>query len=175
RARQEAARADAAARFLEGLFEASDPRQARGHPPAARELLRRGSQRLKSELRDQPLLRARLLDTLGGIDTGLGLYDDARPLLDEALNLRERLRGPRGPEVADTLVRLGALARLSGKGDAVALFQRALAIREDRLGRKDPAVADVLGQLGTALAAGGRFDEAAATLRRALALDERLW
>jgi len=175
RARQEAARADAAARFLEELFQASDPRQARGHPPGARELLRRGSQRLERELRDQPLLRARLLDTLGGIDTELGLYDDARPLLAEALTLHERLRGRRGPEVADTLVRLGALALSSGQGDAIPLFQRALAIRADRLGPGDPAVADVLGKLGTAFAARGRFAEAEATLRRALALGERLW
>lgn len=175
RARQEAARADAAARFLEGLFQASDPRQARGHPPDARELLRRGSLRLEHELRDQPLLRARLLDTLGGIDTELGLYGDARPLLAEALTLRQRLRGTRSPEVADTLVRLGALARLSGQGDAIPLFQRALAIREERLGSGDPAVADVLGKLGTAFAARGRFAEAEATLRRALALGERLW
>ncbi|HSS48344.1 MAG TPA: tetratricopeptide repeat protein [Thermoanaerobaculia bacterium] len=175
RARQEAARADASARFLEGLFEASDPRQARGRLPDARELLRRGRQRLQHELRDQPLLRARLLDTLGGIDTELGLYDDARPLLAEALALRERLRGRRDPEVADTLIRLGSLARLSGKGDAVPLFRRALALREGRLGPADPAVADVLGKLGTALAAGHRLDEAEATLRRALALDERLW
>ena len=175
RARQEAARADAAARFLEGLFQASDPRQARGHVPDARELLRRGSQRLEHELRDQPLLRARLLDTLGGIDTELGLYDDARPLLNEALALRERLRGRGDSGVADTLVHLGSLARLSGQGDAVPLFQRALAIREDQLGPEDPAVADVLSKLGTALAARGRFTEAEATLRRALALSERLW
>lgn len=175
RARQEAARADAAARFLEELFEASNPRQARGELPDARELLRRGSERLRHELRDQPLLRARLLDTLGGIDTELGLYDQARPLLAEALAIRERLRGNRHPEVADTLVRLGSLARLSGKDDAVALFRRALAIREERLGRERPEVADVLNNLGTALAAKGRFDEAETVLHRSLALHERLW
>jgi len=175
RAHREAARADAAALFLESLFNASDPRQARGRPLDARELLGRGSQRLRHELRGQPLLRARLLDTLGGIDTELGLYDDARPLLAEALALRERLLGRRDPQVADTLVRLGSLARLSGRGDALPLFQRALAIREDRLGPADPAVADVLGKLGTALAARGRFDEAGTTLRRALVLTERLW
>ena len=175
RARQEAARADAAARFLERLFKASDPHQARGHLPDARELLQRGSERLAYELRDQPLLRAELLDTLGGINTDLGLYDQARPLLGEALALRERLRGSRHPEVADTLVRLGSLAHLSGEGDAVPLFQRALAIREERLGPEDAAVGDVLNNLGTALAARGRLDEAAAVLRRSLALHERLW
>lgn len=174
-AQQEAARADASVRFLEELFKASDPRQARGGLPDARELLRRGRERLAHDLRDQPLLRARLLDTLGGIHTELGLYDDARPLLLEALALRERFRGSRHPRVADTLVRLGSLAVLSGQGDAPALFRRALAIREASLGSEDPAVADVLNNLGVALAARSRFDEAEAVLRRSLALHEQLW
>ncbi|HKI02954.1 MAG TPA: tetratricopeptide repeat protein [Thermoanaerobaculia bacterium] len=175
RARQEAVRADAAARFLEELFQASDPRQARGQVPDTRELLERGTRRLGKDLQGQPLLRAQLLDTLGGIHTELGLFDEARPLLREALAIRQRLLGSETPEAAATLVRLGALAHLSGKGDAVPLFQRALAIREARLGSADPAVADVLNNLGAALAAKGRFDEAETTLRRSLALHEELW
>ena len=175
RAEQETLRADAAATFLEDLFKASDPRQARGEIPDARELLRRGTGRLGRELHGQPLLRARLLDTLGGIHTDLSLYDQARPLLTEALAIRERLRGPEDPEVANTLVRLGSLAHLSHQGDAVPFFRRALAIREARLGPEDPEVASVLNNLGTALAAQGRFDEAEATLGRTLALQERLW
>lgn len=175
RARQEAARADAVARFLEELFKASDPRQARGGLPDARELLQRGSERLAHELRDQPLLRAQLLDTLGGIDTELGLYDQARPLLAEALTVRERLLGSRHPEVADSLIRLGSLAQLSGKGDSVPLFQRAFALREERFGPEDATVGEILNKLGTALAARGRLDDAAEILRRSLALHERLW
>ncbi len=175
RTAREAARADAAAHFLEDLFKASDPRQVKGTPPTARELLRRGADRLGRELPGQPLLRARLLDTLGGIHTQLGFYDEARPLLAEALAIRERLRGPGHPEVAETLVRLGALARLSGKEDAVPLFRRALAIRVASLGPETPEVAEVLNDLGTALAVQGRLDEAETTLRRALALQERLW
>ncbi len=175
RARQEASRADAVARFLEDLFKASDPREARGTVPDARTLLRRGKERLGKDLSGQPLVRAKLLDTLGGIHTSLGLYDEARPLLREALALRERLRGPGDPEVADTLVHLGAVAHGSGKGNAVPLFRRALAIREARLGAETPEVADILNDLGTVLAAQGHFDEAEATLRRTLALQERLW
>jgi PAS domain S-box-containing protein len=175
RAEQEAVRADAAAGFLEELFRASDPRQARGETPDARELLRRGAVRLRGQLRGQPLVRARLLDTLGGVYTDLGLFDEARPLLLEALEIRERLRGSGHPEVAATLVRLGALAHLSGHGDAVSLFRRALALREAYFGPEHPEVADVLNKLGAALAAQGRYDEAEATLRRALALGERLW
>jgi len=176
-AEQEAARADAVSEYLEGLFEAADPRQARGRVPDVHELLHRGLERLAADrdLAAHPLLRAALLDTLGGIHTSLGLYDEARPLLEEALDLRRRLHGEDDPEVADTLVRLGSLAQLSGKGDAEALFRRALAIRQARLGGDDPAVADVLNKLGASLAAHGRFDEAETTLRRSLALHERLW
>ena len=175
RAERETIRADAVARFLEELFHASAPRLARGKVPDTREILRRGTERLGRELRGQPLLRAQLLDTLGGIHTELGLFDEARPLLQEALAIRERFRGREDLEVAATLVRLGSLAHLSGKGDAVALFERALALREKGLGDQHPAVADALNKLGTALAARGRFDEAEATLRRSLALHEQLW
>jgi len=175
RAEREAVRADTVARFLEDLFHASDPRQARGHVPDTRELLRRGTQRLATELRGQPLLRAHLLDTLGGIHTELGLFNEARPLLQEALAIRERIRGSDHLEVAATLVRLGALAHLSGKGDAVPLFKRALAIREARLGPDVPPVAEALNKLGMALAAQSRFKEAEEILERALALSEKLW
>jgi eukaryotic-like serine/threonine-protein kinase len=173
RARQEAMRADAAAHFLEELFQASDPRQSRGTVPDTRELLRRGTERLGRQLQGQPLLRAQLLDTLGGIHTDLGLFNEARPLLDQALAIRERAGEPL--EVAATLVRLGTLACLSGKGDSEALFRRALAIRESRLGPESPEVAEVLNDLGTSLAAHGRFDEAETALQRTLVLQQRLW
>ncbi len=175
RAAQEAARADAVVRFLEDLFRASDPRQAQGSPADARDLLRRGTERLGPALRDQPLLRARLLDTLGGIHTDLGLYDQARPLLAEALEIRERLRGPDHLEVAATLTRLGSLAQLSGRGEAMPLFARALAIREKRLGAKAPEVPEALNKLGVAFAIQGELDQADATLRRSLELSEQLF
>jgi serine/threonine-protein kinase len=174
-ARQEAERADAAAHFLEELFRASDPRQAHGKVPDARELLQRGTERLGRELKDQPLLRAQLLDTLGGIYTELGLYDEARPLLKEALALRQRLLGRDHLQVAETLARLGNVARLSGQADPVPLLRRALLIREAHPGAGSPDVADLLNVLGTALAAQGRSAEAESLLRRCLALREERW
>jgi tetratricopeptide (TPR) repeat protein len=175
RAELEARRADAETQFLEELLKASDPRQARGTTPDTRELLRRGTERVGRELRTQPLLKARLLDTLGGIHTELGLFNQARPLLDESLGIHERLNGQDSLEVAATLVRLGSLAQRSGKGDAVALFQRALAIREARLGPANAEVAEVLGKLGMTLASKGRYEEAEKMLHRALALHKQLW
>ena len=173
RAAEEAARADAVAQFLEELFEAANPRLAKGAPADVRDLMRRGTERLDAALRDQPLLRARLLDRLGGIHTELGLYDQARPLLDEALEIRERLRGKEHPEVAETLIRLGSLAQASGRGDAPALFSRALAIREKRLGAEAPETAEALNKLGVGLASQGKLDLGARALERSLDLTEK--
>ncbi len=170
----EARRAEAAVNFLEGLFVASDPRRAQGEIPDARELLQRGSEQLGHELADQPLLRAKLLDTLGGIHTELGLYEEAGALLEEALALRQRLRGPLHPEVGATLVRLGALAHYSGEGDAEAMFRQALALYE-RHGGESAGLADVLNKLGAALGAQGRLDEAEAVLQRSLLVHQRVY
>ncbi|HEX4952408.1 MAG TPA: tetratricopeptide repeat protein [Thermoanaerobaculia bacterium] len=175
RTAQEARRAERTVQFLEGLFRTSDPRQARGQTPDARELLRRGAERLQTELADEPLLEARLADTLGELHTRLGLFDEAKPLLERALEVRQRLLGRQHAEVADTLDQLGSLAHLSGRGDAVTFFSQALAIVETRNGPEHPEVAELLNRLGASLAAKGRFDQAEATLQRCLLLQERLF
>lgn len=171
----EARRAEATVHFLEGLFTSADPRSARGRIPDARELLRRGSERLESELEGQSFVRARLLATLGGIHTELGLYDEARPLLEEALALSRKLEGAHHSEIAAILIRLGALAHHSGQGDALAYFREAQSILEKSGHGDSPEAADLLNKLGAALGARGRFDEAEAMLRQSLALHERLF
>ncbi len=165
----EAKRAEAAVSFLEDLFTAADPRQGKGKIPDARELLSRGRERLAGELAEQPLLRARLLDTLGGIYCTLGLYADARPLLEEALTLRRIHRGEMHPEVAVTLRRLGWLAHLSGEGDAEGPLRQALRILEANPDGERELELDLLNDLGVVLAARGRFVEADSVLRRLLA------
>lgn len=102
RANQEAATAKQVSDFLVGLFKVSDPSETRGNSLTAREILDRGSARLKSELRDQPQVQARLLSTAGDVYTGLGLYADAKPLLQDALATDQRLLGPDAPETLTT-------------------------------------------------------------------------
>ena len=49
----------------------------------AREVLDSGAEQLQHSLDDQPLVRARLLDTIGRVYLTLGLSDDAEPLLKD--------------------------------------------------------------------------------------------
>ena len=108
RASQEAATATQVSDFLVGLFKVSDPSEARGTTLTAREILAKGVQQLDS-LRDQPAVQARLQATIGSVDTELGLYSDAQPLLEAALQTRRRVLGQDHP---DTLASANALANL---------------------------------------------------------------
>ena len=53
------------------------------------ELLDKGAVRLESELKDQPLVRGRLLTTIGRVYRSLGLYDRSAATLEKALRTWE--------------------------------------------------------------------------------------
>ena len=107
-ASQEAATATQVSDFLVGLFKVSDPSEARGTTLTAREILAKGVQQLDS-LQDQPAVQARLQATIGLVETELGLYKDAQPLLETALQTQRRVVGQDHP---DTLASANALANL---------------------------------------------------------------
>ena len=88
--REAAAKSEVAA-FLIGLFQASDPREARGAPLTADELLQRGAERIRDEFGDQPELQSELLEILGRVYMSKGLYSDAESLLDDALRVRREV------------------------------------------------------------------------------------
>jgi tetratricopeptide (TPR) repeat protein len=159
RAEAESQRAKKVRALLAGMFTASDPvgldslvpglPAGGGPPPTAREVLERAADRLRTELLDEPLVRAEALDTLGDLFRTLGAYDRAEPLLTEALALRERHLPADDLDLAATLHHLGALWRDRGEFDrAEPLYRRALAVREGRLPPDDPAVTDTLFHLG---------------------------
>ena len=109
RANREAAAATQVTSFLVGLFKVSDPSEARGNSLTAREILSRGSADVETRLRDQPQVQASLESTIGTVYTSLGLYDEARPLLERALRTQKALQGE---DAAETLATANSLASL---------------------------------------------------------------
>ena len=171
----EARTARRVADFLVDLFEVNDPGQARGSSVTAREILDRGARRVEQELKDEPVVQARMMAAMGTVYQGLGLYDQGLALLGRALALREAALPAGSPEIAESLRRLGALQRI--RGDLAAseeTLRRALAIHEAALGPSDEEVAHTLQALGAAVLARGRPDEADTLLRRALGIEEAL-
>jgi tetratricopeptide (TPR) repeat protein len=169
---ERAARADAetarqVSDFLVQLFEVSDPGKAKGETVTARELLDRGAERIHQQLAGEPLVRARVESVVGDIYRRLGLFEPARPLLEEALATRERLLGPLTPETVRSLHALGRLHSDMKDGDrAEEILREALS----RLARAPDAVTEarIRGELGTTLRIKARYPEAEALHRQSL-------
>jgi len=169
RAEAEQARreAEGVSSFLVDLFKVSDPGEARGGTVTARELLDRGAEQIRQRLRDQPASRARLMDTIGLIDEKLGLYKQARPLLEEAVAIRRRLPGG-ALDLAASLQHLGKVSQALQRPETEALFREALALQEAKLGPDDPEVATTLNTLGIYYGYRGENEKAEPIFRRAL-------
>ncbi len=173
-ARDEAEAARQVSQFLEGLFAVSDPGEARGNTITAREILDEGAERITNELKGQPLIQARLMVTMGRVYRGLGLYDDARLLLEGALDLRRNELGEEALEVASSQEELGRLLDAIGDYDgALQLYQGALEIREALLGREHPKTGMSVSNLGNLQRQRRNFEEAKPLYERALAIREK--
>jgi serine/threonine protein kinase len=65
RANREAGTAKTVSEFLVGLFQVSDPGEARGRTVTAKEILDTGAAKIETELSGEPLTQARLMGTMG--------------------------------------------------------------------------------------------------------------
>lgn len=157
--------------FLVDLFEVSAPEEALGRELTARQVLDGGSARLRGALADQPLVQARLAQTLGNIYGKLGLWDQAIAHSEESLRLRESLLGPDDLLVAESLDQMAKVSRASRR-DSEPLLRRALAIREARLGADSLEVANTLNNLAVLEASRGSVEEAEKTFTRVLTIRE---
>jgi len=174
RANQVAARAEAVTQSLVSVFEFADPGTAKGSAITAKELLDQGAEKVVRDLKDQPLLQAKLMDAIGGLYLNLGAYDRAQQSLENALKLRRQTPGASQIDVAESLHHLGALAYEKGEyGSSEALYREALGLRRKELGAEHLNTADSMAGLGRVLIAQGKFAEAEPLVRDALALRRR--
>ena len=160
--------------FLVELFRVADPEAAQGETITARQLLDEGSRRIAHELQQQPMTRARLMQTMGTVYRHLGLFEDSRELLEDALELRRGQLGDDSLEVADSLAALAALDMLEGRhAQARARAERALEIREEARPSDSPEVADASMLLGWVLANQEEHADATPLFERALEIRRR--
>jgi tetratricopeptide (TPR) repeat protein len=175
RAVREGQRTQAVSGFLEQLLSSSNPRQSHGETVTARELLDRGVQEIDRGLRDQPEVRADLMETMGRAYHSLGLYEQARPLLEEALRLSRQTRGRDDLFIAQDLWNLaGDLFDLGKKADAEPLIREAVSIQRARGETENIDYAKGLNNLGEFLEDRGDFAQAEADFKESLAIKNRL-
>jgi tetratricopeptide (TPR) repeat protein len=175
RANREAEVSQQTTEFLTGLFRVVDPGEARGNAITAREILDRGAARIDTELGAQPEIQARMKRTMGVVYTNLGLYKQAQALLEPAVDIERRLRGP---DHVDTLAALNALGgvyrRLGRTRDAEDLFRDTLTVSRRTLGPDHRQTAATMTLLADALMRQRRYAEAETLYRDALPVSSRL-
>jgi tetratricopeptide (TPR) repeat protein len=118
---------------------------------------------------------ARLLGNVGSYFHVTAAYAAARPLLERALAIREKVLGPEHPDTALSLNNLAHL--LTAQGDLAAarpLHERALAIREKVHGPEHPLTTGSLNHFAYVLQEQGDLAGARPLYERALAISEKV-
>ena len=116
-ARQEMQRANAVRDLLVGLFENEWPDSTRDSLPDTATLLQRGAVRARTELSSTPALQVEMLTVIGRIYNELSRFDDARPLLQEAVDIARKLPASDRRTLAWALSQRGKLAFYEDKYD----------------------------------------------------------
>jgi serine/threonine-protein kinase len=164
-AQREAETARRTVDVLVDVFRAANPATHPGETVTPADLLDEGVRTVRRKLRDQPAQRAALLEALGRARNGLGTFDEARPLLEEALALR--VAGDDRLAEASVRLALGTVwSRQSRNEDALAEAERAFALGagDSRQAAELRATADL--HAGIELANLDRWSEAQPRLRR---------
>ncbi len=160
--------------FLIDLLSHADPYEAGQGEPTVRSLLDAGAARARQDLATQPELRRELFALLGRIYERRGDYEQALPLLEQAVALGHQTLGPSrelGQSLNDLGVALGQKAELDA---ARAVLESALAMRREVLGEAHPDAAQSHSELGRTLFDLGLLDEAEAHFRAALAIRRKV-
>jgi tetratricopeptide (TPR) repeat protein len=117
---------------------------------------------------------AQLLNNAGYYLKESAQYEQAEPLLQDALSIRESVLGPDHPGTTTSLNDLAILYWAQGRyTEAEPLFQRALAIRERALGPDHPNTANSLNNLALLYKSQGKYELAEPLLKRAQEIRER--
>jgi serine/threonine protein kinase/lipopolysaccharide biosynthesis regulator YciM len=162
--------------FMVQLFESANPEVANGEAITARGMLDRGAAQLRTELGDQPQLRASLLATIGESYRVLGGADNAQ----EAINLIEQALvdlqslSPQPP--ADTAAlhnQLGTVHHDSGQYDlAEQHYTKAIELFRETPEESVSGLADALGNLSALHADRGDLSAAADLARESVKLQK---
>ncbi len=168
------AKSETVSTFLMELLNVTNPFKAPGAPDTVDDLLKNGAERARS-LSDLPEVQAQVLDLIGNVFLIRGETDEARPLLEKALELRRELFESEHAELATSLNSYALLHHYAGNYEvADGYYREALNMRQALFGDDHEDIARNLHELGNLLVHRGKYDESEKTLREGIAMRKRL-
>jgi eukaryotic-like serine/threonine-protein kinase len=175
RANRERDRATRITDFMTGMFQVSDPSEARGNSITAREILDKASKNIETGMAKDPDAQAQMMQVMGKVYLNLGLLPRARDLERQSLDSRRRVLGPENP---DTLASMDYLAQVLMDGghfaEAANMFREELDIERRVLGPENPQTLTAMNNLAHALWRDDHYAEAEKMDRELLPLRRRV-
>ena len=172
-AREEQAKAEELNKFLQSILLAASPEE-KGPDAKVIEVVRNAAERLKTEFDSQPALKAQALLTIGTTYNNLGLGDEAKDILREALRLNQALHGENSNEAGLCKIQLSVPLLNNGRYDeAESLLQDGIAA-ERKFAANGKDLATGLAILGELYVRRTQFDKAKPPLQEALKLFDQL-
>ncbi|HIA28168.1 MAG TPA: serine/threonine protein kinase [Planctomycetes bacterium] len=124
---------------------------------------------IDEQFQSQPLLRARLLQTVATTLQDLGLLEMATQPQEQALLIRREILGDAHPDTLSSISNMGTLLKQQGKlGEAGTFSSEALEGRRRVLGDDHPDTLSSINNMGTLLYSRGKLNEAEPFYREAL-------
>ncbi len=132
-------------------------------------IFRRALEAVAKEFKDQPLVKARLLQTLASTMRDLGLLEKAQAPQTEALEIRRRELGDQSRDTLNSMLEMAILLRARGKlKDAESTFRETSDKMEASLGHDDLQTIAAIADLGELLQEQGHSAQAEPVTKDAL-------
>ncbi len=140
-----------------------------------RTILKPAIKTIDRKFKHQPVVDARLRQSLAELYLGIGLFDAGEPLARQALATRRRILGEDAPDTLQSLNKLGEILQNQGKlPEAEAIYRDALARRRRTLGDENRDTIASLSDLAATLGERGKFEEGIKLGREALKRSRRV-
>jgi eukaryotic-like serine/threonine-protein kinase len=161
--------------FMTGLFNTSDPSEARGNSVTAREILDKASKDMRSGLGKDPEVQSQLMYVMARTYGNLGLYARADKLARAALDARTSLLGRDDPRTLESMTLMGWILDKEGsEAEAEKMERQALAGERRVLGPEDPLTLQTEDDLALILLHGGHYAEEEKLEREAIGIETRV-
>ncbi len=161
--------------FMTGLFNVSDPSEARGYSVTAREILDKASKDMGSGLVKDTEVQSQLMYVMARTYGNLGLYSRADKLAKAALDARTSLLGRDDPRTLGSMTLMGWILDKEGsEAEAERMERQALAAESRILGPEDPLTLQTEDDLALILLHGGHYSEEEKLEREVIGIDTRV-
>lgn len=134
----------------------------------AEEFSRLATGLLSKQRPEIPAARAELLGSLGGILSARGKFSEAEAVLQQSIDIAEKLPGPSEILAADWSNLAGVYARIGQMTDALALYQKAQELYSQIGDGNNPDLFFILAGIASIDGASGRYAEAVSSIKLAI-------